>query len=62
VRFAAVSERLTAGRSLPGRGVYTCRDLGCFEQAEGRRAFGRVLRCNVAVDPELRRIYTDADG
>jgi uncharacterized protein len=62
VRFAAVEGRLTPGRSLPGRGVYTCANVTCFEQATARRAFSRVLRCPVEVEPTLARIYTDADG
>ncbi|MDH4346201.1 MAG: YlxR family protein [Thermoleophilia bacterium] len=62
VRFAAVDGRLQAGRALPGRGVYTCRRLVCFERARERRAFSRVLRRTVVVDPELARIYTDGHG
>ncbi len=62
VRFAAVDGRLAAGRALPGRGVYTCRRLACFEAATARRAFPRALRCPVVVEPELVRIYTDDDG
>jgi len=62
VRFAAVAGRLAPGRALPGRGVYTCRRLVCFERAQERRAFSRVLRMTVLVDPALARIYTDGDG
>ena len=58
VRFAAPEGVLVAGRETPGRGVYTCRSLACFERARARRAFNRVLRRNVAVDPGLSRIYT----
>jgi uncharacterized protein len=58
VRFASVGGELRAGRSLPGRGVYTCRRLLCFERALARRGFNRVLRANVKVDPALRRLYT----
>jgi predicted RNA-binding protein YlxR (DUF448 family) len=58
VRFAAVDGQLVAGRELPGRGVYTCRRLACFERAESRRAFARVLRRTVSVRPELARLYT----
>jgi predicted RNA-binding protein YlxR (DUF448 family) len=47
---------------LPGRGVYTCRRLICFERARDRRAFARTLRTPVAVDPELSRLYTGTDG
>jgi predicted RNA-binding protein YlxR (DUF448 family) len=58
VRFAAVEGALRPGRSLPGRGVYTCARLLCFERAAARRGFNRVLRTNVNVDPALRRLYT----
>ena len=60
LRFAAVDGRLTAGRTLPGRGVYTCRRLACFERAAAARAFNRVLRRTVIVEPELGRHYTDS--
>jgi predicted RNA-binding protein YlxR (DUF448 family) len=60
LRFAAVSGELTPGRRLPGRGAYTCRRLLCFERALSRRAFNRVLRKSVHVDPALRRLYTRA--
>ncbi len=59
LRFAAVAGRLAEGRRLPGRGVYTCRRLSCFERAVASRAFARVLRANVVVDPVLARLYTD---
>jgi hypothetical protein len=39
--------------------VYTCRRLSCFERASARRAFSRVLRRTVRVDPGLERLYTD---
>jgi len=58
-RFAAVDGRLVPGRSLPGRGVYTCRRLACFEQARARHGFARVLRRRVDVDPTLARLYTE---
>jgi uncharacterized protein len=58
VRFAAPEGTLVAGRQTPGRGAYTCRSLTCFERARARRAFHRVLRRNVVVDPALGRIYT----
>ena len=60
VRFAAPDGVLTPGRRLPGRGVYTCRRLACFERAIARRSFNRVLRRTVSVDPALARLYTDA--
>jgi predicted RNA-binding protein YlxR (DUF448 family) len=53
VRFTAQAGRLVAGRTEPGRGVYTCRRLACFERAVDRRAFNRVLRQTVVVDPAL---------
>jgi predicted RNA-binding protein YlxR (DUF448 family) len=60
VRFAAQDGRLVAGRTRPGRGVYTCRRLACFERAASRRAFSRVLRQNVTVDPELAQAVTES--
>jgi len=63
VRFAALDGRLMpAPHGAAGRGVYTCRRLICFERARDRRAFARTLRTPVAVDPELSRLYTAADG
>jgi uncharacterized protein len=59
VRFAAQDGRLVADRARSGRGVYTCRRLACFERAASRRAFSRVLRQNVSVDPELAEAVTD---
>ena len=58
LRFAARDGQLVEGRTEPGRGVYTCRRLGCFERAASRRAFSRVLRQTVCVDPALARLYT----
>ena len=59
LRFCAVEGRLVpAARGTPGRGVYTCRRLICFERARDRRAFARTLRKPVVVDPELSRLYT----
>jgi len=51
-----------AGRGAPGRGVYTCRRLSCFERAAARRAFARTLRTSVRVDPELKGLYTFHHG
>ena len=48
-----------AGRREPGRGAYTCRKLACFERAAERGMFARVLRQQVRIGPELRRLYTD---
>ena len=67
VRFAARDGVLVRGRTEPGRGAYTCLRLACFERAVSRRAFNRVLRKNVSVDPALSRVFThplelDADG
>src|SRR4051812_22848011 len=58
LRFAAVDGELTPGRTLPGRGVYTCRRLPCFERALTHRGFNRVLKQSVTVDPALSRLYT----
>jgi uncharacterized protein len=62
LRFVARDGSLVAASKAPGRGAYTCRRLGCFERAASRRAFNRTLRQTVRVDPELARLYTDADG
>jgi predicted RNA-binding protein YlxR (DUF448 family) len=62
LRFAAPEGRLVPGRTVPGRGVYTCRSVACFRLARERRGFARVLRRAVTVEPELERLYTDADG
>jgi predicted RNA-binding protein YlxR (DUF448 family) len=62
-RFAARDgELVRAGPQDAGRSVYTCRRLACFERAAARRAFARTLRAPVKVDPELARLYTEADG
>jgi predicted RNA-binding protein YlxR (DUF448 family) len=60
IRFVASDELLVQSDRGPGRGVYTCRRLSCFERAASRRAFARTLRRAVRVDPELARIYTEA--
>jgi predicted RNA-binding protein YlxR (DUF448 family) len=59
LRFAARDGDLVAGRHEPGRGAYTCRSLACFERAAARGMFARVLRKQVRIGPELRRLYTD---
>ena len=59
VRFAARGGTLVQGRAEPGRGVYMCRSLSCFERAADRRAFNRILKRTVVVDPALSRLYTD---
>ena len=58
LRFGASEGRLVPAPGMPGRGVYTCRRLICFERARDRRAFARTLRKPVVVDPELSRLYT----
>ena len=62
IRFVARDGELVPTPREPGRGVYTCRRLACFERATSRRAFARTLRQGVKVDPALARLYTDADG
>jgi uncharacterized protein len=62
VRFVARGGALEASPKGPGRGAYTCRRLACFERASASRAFNRTLKTTVRVDPELARLYTDADG
>ena len=57
LRFAAREGRLVPGRTETGRGAYTCRRLSCFERARSQRAFNRVLRQTVLVDPALARLY-----
>jgi uncharacterized protein len=61
VRFATLDGVLVQAAS-GGRGVSTCRRLACFERAASRRAFNRILKETVRVDPALTRIYTDANG
>jgi predicted RNA-binding protein YlxR (DUF448 family) len=61
-RFVARGGQLTPGRTEPGRGVYTCRRLACFERAADKRAFARVLRRPVRVEPALSSLYTEAHG
>ncbi len=58
LRFVARDGALVPGPKLPGRGVYTCRRLPCFERAAANRAFARVLRRPVGVDPALSALYT----
>ena len=56
-RFHAEAGALVPGAG-DGRGAYTCRRLQCFERAAARRAFNRILRATVRVDPDLSRLYT----
>jgi uncharacterized protein len=58
LRFAAVDGVLQPGRTVPGRGAYTCRRLQCFERAVANRGFNRVLRQTVKIEPALSRLYT----
>jgi predicted RNA-binding protein YlxR (DUF448 family) len=62
VRFVEHEGALTPGAKQPGRGVYTCRRLPCFERAAASRAFQRVLKRPVNVDPALSALYTDPNG
>jgi uncharacterized protein len=59
LRFGVADGTLTPGRTVPGRGVYTCRRLQCFERARARRAFNRVLKQTVEVPTALASLYTD---
>ena len=61
VRFVEQDGVLTPSATAPGRGVYTCRRLQCFERAVANRGFARTLRRPVRVEPELARIYTSGD-
>jgi predicted RNA-binding protein YlxR (DUF448 family) len=59
LRFAAANGELRHGRTLRGRGAYTCARRLCFERALAARGFHRVLKQSVTVDPEaLGRLYT----
>ena len=62
LRFVAHEGELITSARGPGRGVYTCRRLACFERATARRAFNRTLKSTIRVDPGLARLYTDANG
>ena len=55
-----MNAELKPGRTLPGRGVYTCHRLLCFERAFTKRGFNRVLKQAVKVDPALMRLYTES--
>ena len=58
IRFVAQEGTLTPGPQAPGRGVYTCRRLQCFERAAANRGFARTLRTPVRVDSTLAHLYT----
>jgi uncharacterized protein len=62
LRFVAARGVLAYGPKQPGRGAYTCRRLACFERAVSRRAFARVLRAVVRVEPSLSALYTEGHG
>jgi predicted RNA-binding protein YlxR (DUF448 family) len=62
LRFVARDGTLVQSSTGGGRGAYTCPRLACFERAVARRAFYRTLRRTVRLDPELARLYTDANG
>ena len=57
--YGAQGSELVPGRGA-GRGSYTCPRLQCFERAVAGRAFNRILRSNVRIDPALTRLYTGA--
>ena len=59
MRFGARNGELVPGPEIPGRGAYTCKRLVCFERDAAQRAFARVLRQTVRVDPSLARLYTE---
>lgn len=56
-RFHAAFGELVPGAG-PGRGVYTCRRLSCFERARAHRSFSRTLRTTVHVGVPLEGLYT----
>ena len=56
-RFHARAGELVPGPG-PGRGVYTCPRLACFERARARRGFNRTLHATVQVSPSLAHLYT----
>jgi uncharacterized protein len=62
LRFVAPNGTLARGERKPGRGVYTCRRLPCFERAAANRSFARVLKRPVKLDPALVALYTEAHG
>ena len=61
IRFVAQEGQLTPGAREPGRGVYTCRRLQCFERAVANRGFARTLKTPVGVDQELAALYTSGN-
>jgi predicted RNA-binding protein YlxR (DUF448 family) len=61
IRFVAREGELAPGAHEPGRGVYTCRRLLCFERAVANRGFARKLKTPVRVDRELAALYTSGN-
>ncbi len=59
VRFVARDGELVTGRGAPGRGVYTCRQAACFEQAAAHRGFARALRQGRPGRSRSRTLYTE---
>jgi predicted RNA-binding protein YlxR (DUF448 family) len=54
--------RQESGHTQSGRSAYTCRRLACFERAVARRAFARVLRRPVRVEPSLTNWIAGGTG
>ena len=61
IRFVARQGELAPGAQEPGRGVYTCGRLVCFERAVANRGFARTLRTPVRVEPDMAHLYTSGD-
>ena len=59
VRFVARQGALVRDPSgqATGRGAYTCPRLVCFERAEARRGFSRVLKTIVRVSSDLKAAF-----
>ncbi len=62
MRFAVLAGELRLEPKAAGRGAYTCVRRSCFERAISQRAFARILRSAVTVDPATYDLYTDANG
>ncbi len=61
IRFVARQGELAPGAQEPGRGVYTCGRLVCFERAVANRGFARTLKRPVQVDQALAALYTSGN-
>ena len=59
IRFAAVDGALAPGRTLPAAASTRAGGSRASSARSPRRAFDRVLRQTVPVDPALARLYTD---